>query len=79
MNGGTFVVSLAAFALHLFWVDCIFIFLPYAAALSSLKNGRKDENTGDIDITLLSIPWIHQERSVRLRSKGGVLTNAQSL
>lgn len=78
MNGGTFVVFLTAFALHLFWVNCTFIFLPYAAALSLLKNGTKDKNTGDIDTTLLSIPWIHQERSVRLRSKGGALTNAQS-
>ena len=56
MNGGTFVVSLTAFALRVFWVDCTFIFLPDAAALSLLKNGTKDENTGDIDITLLSIP-----------------------
>ena len=56
MNGGTFVVSLTAFALHLFWVSFTFIFLPYAAALSLLRNGKKDENTGDIDITLLSIP-----------------------
>ena len=56
MNGGTFVVFLTAFALHLFWVNCTFIFLPYAAALSLLRNGKKDENTGDIDITLLSIP-----------------------